>query len=111
MIYCYETSNGEVVERDFPMGKAPATIRVKGRRAKRSYAAEHAGSRPAGAGWPLECLGSGVSGHQAGELRAFFKKHRFDCDVSRDGNPIYRDPNHRKRALKLRGFRENNAFC
>jgi hypothetical protein len=94
------------------MGKAPDSIVVEGdREARRDFSQEVPArgnaDRP---GWPIECLGSGVNAGQAQELRDFFKKHNFDCAVSDDGNPIYRDSVHQKKALKLRGFRNKKSF-
>jgi len=93
------------------MGQAPNSVTLpNGKVAHRDFMAEHSGKRRSAAQWPIECIASGVSGHQADELRAYFKKHNFDCDVSNDGNPIYRDAQHRKRALKLRGFCDKSSY-
>lgn len=109
-IYCFSTKSGEVFEESFPFGRAPRTITLpNGEVADRDFSAEH-NPRRAGSGWPLECVGSGVNAAQAGELREFFQTHGCPTEVSRDGNPIYRDPQHRKRALKLRGFHDRNSF-
>lgn len=78
----------------------------------RDRQAEWAGGQRSGekGTWPLECIASGVNPAQAPELRKLFKKHNFDCEVSGDGNPIYRDSCHRKRALKLRGFYDKASY-
>lgn len=44
-IYCY-TDGTDVVEREFPIGSAPQTITVEGKRWKRSYRDEAAGFIP-----------------------------------------------------------------
>lgn len=67
-------------------------------------------SRAIRKGWPMECVASGVHASQAGELREHFKRHGVPTDVTHDGNPIYRDANHRKRALKCRGFVDKAAY-
>ena len=109
--YCYKTEDGIVVERVFRMGEAPRTVQTEeGKTATRDYASEHK-SAPTSAGWPLECVASGVHPDQAGELRQYFKRHGVPTEVSKDGNPIYRDANHRKRALKARGLFDRTAFC
>lgn len=93
------------------MGKAPQSISLPGGEiAKRDFGAEH-NSRPAGGGWPLECVASGVSANQAGELRDFLRSRGCPTEVTPMGNPVYRDANHRKRALKLRGLHDNDSFC
>jgi len=109
MTYCYETRSGIVIEKCFPMGKAPKEIKVKGRIARRSFAAESA-SVPATAGWPMECIASGVHADQAGDLRKCFDKAGVPTQVSPDGNPIYRDMKHRRKALKARGILDRSAY-
>jgi hypothetical protein len=109
--YCYSTPSGELIEEYFPFGKAPREIVLpSGMVATRDFGAEH-NPRPAGGGWPLECVGSGVNAEQAGELREYFVKHGVPTEVSKDGNPIYRDPHHRKRALACRGFIDRSSYC
>jgi hypothetical protein len=95
------------------MGKAPEEIITDdGKVARRDFSAEIPARGPSGdrPGWPIECFGSGVNANQAQELRDHFKKHNFDCEVSENGNPIYRDSLHRKKALKLRGFCDKASF-
>ena len=92
------------------MGDAPRTIQsCEGVELERDFGAEH-NPRRAGGGWPIECLASGVNAAQAGELREFFQTHDCPTEVSKDGNPIYRDPQHRKKALKLRHLHDRNSF-
>lgn len=108
--YCYSTDT-EIVERFFRMGEAPASILLDcGCVAHRDFSAEHR-PRRAGAGWPMECIASGVNAAQAGELREFFAKSGIPTEVSADGNPIYRSPEHRRKALKLRGFVDRSSYC
>jgi len=109
MIYCYETTGGAIVERVYPAGKAPRHVRVGKQMAKRSFRAEHA-SVPATAGWPMACVGSGVNPDQAGELRAHFEKVGVPTDVTSQGDPVYRDAKHRKKALKCRGMFDKASY-
>lgn len=109
--YCYSTDDGHVEERQFPMGSAPRTITLDdGRVAERDFAAEHLPRRP-GSGWPIVCYASGVNAAQAGELREFFKTHGCPTEVTGDGDPVYTSPEHRRRALKLRGFIDRSSYC
>jgi hypothetical protein len=75
----------------------------------RSFADERPGV-PSTKGWPLECVASGVHASQAGELREFYRKHGCPTEVSEDGNPIYRNAAHRRKALKLRGFKDKASY-
>jgi len=110
MVYCYETSDGVVVERMFPMGKAPQRIRTAdGAEAVRSFAAEGA-SVPATKGWPMTCYASGVNAEQAGALRKELADMGVPTQVTSDGDPVYRDARHRRKALKARGIVDRNSF-
>lgn len=109
--YCYQSDKtGQIIEMVFPVGQAPKEIKVPcGGSARRSYAAENKGI-PTSKGWPLECVASGVNANQSGELRSFLQSRGVPTDVSRDGNPIYRDAVHRKKALKARGLFDKSAY-
>lgn len=111
--YCFETPDGKVIEKVFPRGEAPDMILLdNGRAAKRSYRAEHADRRrSAGSGWPLTCVASGVNASQAGELHKFLKDAGVPTEITKDGDPVYRDPHHRKRALYARGMFDKSAYC
>jgi hypothetical protein len=108
-IYCFETKSGKVVERFFPIGGAPRTIQVGRHVARRSFRSERK-SIPAAAGWPFECLASGVNANQAGELRDLLCKKGVPTEVTADGNPVYRDAAHRRKALKARGMFDRTAY-
>ena len=62
--------------------------------------------------WPMNpCYASGVNPDQAQELRDFFQKHNEPTDVNNNGDVVYRDSGHRKRALKLRNLHDKSSFC
>ena len=107
MIYCYSDKDGEVIEKSYPMGEAPATIYQGDFR--RDFAAEQVG-RPARAGWPLTCFASGVNANQAQELRDELKRCGVPTEVTVNGDPIYTSHEHRKKALRARGIHDNNSF-
>lgn len=107
--YCYRTPRGKVVEKVFPMGLQPKEILVGKVIAKRDFAAEAVGV-PATVGWPIECVGSGVHADQAGELRSYLRSRGVPTEVTKDGNPVYRDARHRKRALKARGMFDKASY-
>lgn len=107
-VYCY-TDGRETISRWFPASHHPKRIRRKGRTYVRDFAAEAVGV-PASKGWPLECYASGVAPDQAGELRDYLAKKGVPTEVSADGNPIYRDAAHRRKALKARGLHDKASF-
>lgn len=108
-VYCFMTEEGVILDQVFPIGKAPRQIRVNGKVARRNYGAERKGI-PASKGWPLTCVASGVNANQAGELRSFLASKGVPTEVTRDGDPVYRDAVHRKKALKARGLFDKKAY-
>jgi len=107
--YCYITDGGDVGTIECSLGTAPKHIKIEGVLAHRDYSTEAAGVPPT-KGWPIECIGSGVGAEDAGALR----KHLADCgvptEVTPDGNPIYRNHSHRRKALKKRGLVDKASF-
>lgn len=79
--------------------------------AKRSYQSESKGGKST-KGWPLTCYASGVHPEQAQALRDEFKRTMgADApEVTKGGDPVYRDAGHRRRALKARGMFDRAAF-
>jgi len=109
-MYCYQSeATGQIIERFYPMGQAPRVLRLKTGVARRSFAAESK-SFPPTAGWPLECVASGVHADQAGELRDHLAKAGVPTHVTADGNPVYRSKEHRRKALKARGFVDRASY-
>jgi len=108
-MYCYEDDCGKVHEMHFPMGVAPNSMHINGRYAIRCYAAESKGI-PASKGWPMTCVASGVNAADAGKLRDYLSSKGVPTEVTRDGDPVYRDANHRRKALKARGLFDKSSF-
>ena len=112
-VYCFTSDGGETVEEIFRMGEAPDYIAKtsEGKNVEvglyeiipegvelylRDRTAEwKGGPRSGGKGWPIVCYASGVHAGQAQELRDHFKERGVDCDVTSDGDPIYRNHQHR----------------
>lgn len=113
MRFAYRREDNQLVwrERAFSDGPPPEEIVCEdGKVAKRSFVAERV-AVPAAKGWPLECLASGVNAADAQALRDEFKRVGVPTEVSRDGNPIYTDAAHRRRALKARGLVDRSSYC
>lgn len=109
-MYCYqEGETGRVCDFVFTIGKAPATFRHHGKLYTRCYQAEAVGV-PAKSGWPMECVASGVNAAQAKELEAHLAGKGVPTQVSKDGNPIYLNAKHRRKALKARGMFDRAAY-
>ncbi len=108
-LYCYETKTGEIVERMFDVGPPPSTILVDGVEAKRSFRSERVGV-PATSGWPITCYASGVNARDADKLRDHLAERGVPTEVTPDGDPIYTDHAHRRRALKARGLVDRAGY-
>ncbi len=109
MIFSYRKPDGEVVDRDFRIGKAPACIMVDGVTATRYYGKRSA-AVPATSGWPLTCVASGVHPGQADELRQCLKDAGVPTEVTRGGDPIYTNAAHRRKALRARGMFDKMSY-
>ncbi len=108
--YCYTNPDpGHTIERFFAIGSAPAVIDEGYGAYHRDYTAERVGV-PASAGWPMECVASGVHPDQRAELSEFLARRGVPTEVTADGNPVYRDASHRRKALKARGIHDNSSF-
>lgn len=117
--YCYR--NGNVVyEAKFPFGEAPERIEIcLGTFAERDWQSElatHSVSVRNGSGhvrrtWPMPpCVASGVHASDGPKLAKFLKDRDCPTQVTNDGDPIYTSAAHRRRALKIRGFVDKNAY-
>jgi len=113
MNFYYKKPDGEVVhvQRRFADGPPPETLELDGVTARRDYSAKAAASVPSTSGWPLTCVASGVNAEDAQKLRDHFKAVGVPTEVTRDGDPIYTDAAHRRRALKARGFVDRASFA
>lgn len=102
MIYCYQAEDGEVVDRQFPMGEQPKTVRLRdGRVAVRSFQAEGRSISTNPGNYPYESDSLGVHPSQVKEAYAASLKAGVKTEYNpRTGNPILRDKHHR-RALAL----------
>jgi hypothetical protein len=113
VIYEYQTEDGRIVEhvqllKD--MTPLPESIPHPddGAPAKRVWGAA---SVPSPKGWPMQpCVASGVQPEQAQELRDLFKKAGVPTEITKEGDPIYTSPEHRRRALKVRGLYDRSSY-
>ena len=107
--YCYSNSDGVIVEQFHKMGDAPAEIVIDGEVCKRDFQAEQVGV-PARSGWPLTCYASGVHADDAQKLRDHFTEIGVPTEVTINGDPVYKSPSHRRKALAARGFYDKDSF-
>ena len=108
-VYCYRSKRGDRIERVYGMGKAPQHIIEDGVRFDRDFRSESVGI-PATMGWPMEDYASGVAPSQRKDLEKYLARKGVPTEVSKDGNPIYRDARHRRKVLKARGLHDRNSY-
>lgn len=109
--YCYKTKDGDIIERFYSMGKAPSKIKVKGEWALRSIVSEWIGNQDVSSkNYPFECEASGVHPGDAQALGELLNKSGVPTEISKEGNPIYRNPSHRRKALAVRGMFDKNSY-
>lgn len=111
MIYLYESEDGRTAEHQQSLTHPtppPETITLEdGTVCKRVWSAA-GGASPKG--WPLTCFASGVNAADAQKLRDEFKRVGVPTEVTKDGDPVYTSPEHRRRALKARGFFDRSSY-
>lgn len=107
-LYAYTTKAGVTVERFFAMGEAPPKVRAQGKVAYRNYSAESKrGFLPGN--WPMVSNAVGVAPEQAKEAQEDSVRIGIPTEFTRDGDPVFTSPHHRKRYCEAYGFYDRNA--
>ncbi len=108
---CGHCSNEATVEK--PIGKAPKQVRCPEcfASAKRVIGANVS---VAGKGWPIASDAMGVHPSQIAEAEAHDAKHGVPTEYVKEGekigNPLLRDPAHRRKYLKLHDRVDRNSY-
>lgn len=114
MIFCYECEGVDaIVERDFPIGQAPATVVDDGLVFRRSYRAEgknfsvkrEDGIRNTGKNiWPIKSDALGCNPNEIATFRKVTKEQGVPTDYTPDGRAIIHSENHKRKLGKLHGL-------
>lgn len=115
--YCYSrrTPEGDYlekpVERSYPMGKAPHSVRIGNDTWYRDVEAEHRPQAQVGAGaWPLKSDAAGLHPSQIGEMEDFMKSRGVPTSWDRDtGQAIFESRTHRSKVLKVMGLHDQDG--
>lgn len=109
--YCYVTDDGEHGEFVFPMGKAPATVEINGKSARRDWRAEMSGMGSHGdyRGWPIASEAAGVHPTQRKLAMKIDRDLGVPTEYTKDARPVFRSRSHQRRWLKVHnGFNRDD---
>lgn len=114
-MYSYSNADQTVVEdRFYLVGKAPKSIEVNGETLNRDFSIGTVNVPPT-KGWPMECCASGVLRESEIKPRQeHLAKHGVSVDFVQDRsgvgyNPVYRDKDHKNRALSAIGLQDQST--
>lgn len=110
-VYCYrDMDTGELVERQFDLGHAPAIIEEEGKEYVRDLAAEIAthGGR-ARRTWPMYSDAAGVHPLQVPEAEAHARALGIPTHFTPDGRAEFLSPQHRKAYCEAVGLFDRNG--
>ena len=107
--YCYTNSQGETIDRPFPMGRAPRRVTVEGVRFDRDFAAQFAGKKHNAGQWPKLCDACGVIPQQIPEAEAHLNSMGVPTTFAADGRCILRDNQHRNRVFEALAIHDRDA--
>jgi hypothetical protein len=113
--YCYVTPSGERHERQYRMGVAPETIRVRDDQkqwhvARRDYAAEQGHVGGGKGNWPLRCHAGGVHANEVPQHRANVAKAGLNVTVENDGSVTIPTQKEYRRYCKAFGLKHYSDF-
>jgi hypothetical protein len=116
MIYCYETPDGEIVERVMTVAEMKAFQESpESEGFKRRIDIEHGSKIMNRTGidhkWRrgLACEASAVHPSQVDEFKQIMADHGCPTDFKKTGEPIYHSRDHRRRAMEIRGLYDRNG--
>lgn len=107
--YCYTNKAGRTIEKCFPMGKAPRSIRVGFVRFRQDTAAKFAGRKHDAGSWPMLCDALGVLPSQAKEAEAHLNSVGVPTTFTREGRCVVRNNGHRNRVMEALGMHDRDA--
>ena len=112
-LYCFETPDGKIIERSFPMGSVPRRVKILGTWARRNIAAEHCGrSRSKCNPWEggLHSEAAAVHPSQVAMAEEGCKIQGVPTKYDHHGRPIWTSAKHKRQHIKLCGFYSRNDY-
>lgn len=113
--YIYRRGNGEAVE--LSMSYAEKCRREKdgvivhdGESLTRDITAEHIGTIPTSAGWPIWSDAAAVHPSDVPQTKQMLSSHGVHVEFSSDGRPKFENAAHRRAALRRLGMHDRNGY-
>lgn len=113
-MYCFRNqADGEVIERVYPIGKAPRRVRCNGKHYVRDIAAEHGQrSHVACSLWPKTSLAAGCHPDQIPEFKQHDREHGVTgITYTPDGDVQYASAKSKRDWLRAHGMIDRKAYC
>jgi len=107
-LYCYQTEDGEIVERMYSAGRAPATITVNGCTAHRSYQAEHSPHNRGVNPWPMWSIAGGVHPSQVAEATQVLAEAGVKAEFNEHGDVKWESKGHREAYIRARRWTDKS---
>lgn len=112
--YIYETEDGEVEEREFPLGEAPATVTINGKVARKHFAYQTSSRRePWGTtpgGYPKVSWSIGVHPSQAKELHDKLHDAGVPTQITTGGDAVITSLDHQRKVQKALGLHDRAGW-
>jgi hypothetical protein len=110
--YCYTNKEEGTIIRRFPItGNIPEHITLGGKRYDRDIRSEHSSFKHTyGSGWPMKSIAAAVSPDQVQDAMEIDRRAGVPTEYTKHGEPIWRNPGHRKRYLKAHNLYDRNSF-
>jgi hypothetical protein len=113
--YCYSTDDGETVERQFPLGKAPRTVSVERGKgqwvlAHRDFRAEHGQRSSLGDLYPTISVSMGVHPNEIEQTKRQLAAAGIPTEFDARGNAKIESYSHRKKLMKHVGMVDKDTY-
>jgi hypothetical protein len=111
-LYSYTDKKGKTVtvERRYPMGAAPNSLKISGRRFVRNVVAEHRGQHKTSC-WPIVSTAMGVQPNEIERDRRELAMHGIkNVQYTKDGDIVVPDAQTHRRLRRAIGLRDRKSY-
>ena len=108
-IYCFTSSDGDVLELPFGVKGRPARGTRNGKTYRYDFAATHRGFRDTPGTFPMASEAMGVSHEDIKEAMEVDRRLGVPTEYTPDGRPVFVSRKHRKAYCEAHGFYDRNG--